>query len=96
MTKVVGVDLEAAEVDRKTIDVDLIFTVEDEDRHAWQDRQARSVFVTIFRMAGGLDFDLLYQGDFVNYISEIENHVVKMLVHPIWLFYGVGLFKGMP
>ena len=27
--------------------------------------------------------------------TEIENHLVRMFVHPFWLYYGVGLYKGM-
>ena len=53
LTKVVGVDLEAAEVDWETIDVDqdgtdidqkaayeVVFMVEDKEANAWRDRQA--------------------------------------------------------
>ena len=37
----------------------------------------------------------IYHTDFISCTTKIENHLVKMFMHPIWLFYGVGLFKGM-
>ena len=37
----------------------------------------------------------IYQTNFISCNSEIEMYLVKMIVHSIWLFQGIGLCKGM-